>query len=249
MKNEHEWLPTKYSVRKGKLIASRNPLLVGVTSRLYADLTASQYNTYIPLHVKGHLVDLGCGNVPLHEAYKNLITKSTCVDWPNSTHENKYVDVPCDLNQPLPFGDSTFDTIIISDVLEHIAQPDLLWSEMARILKPFGKILVSVPFLYRIHEAPYDYYRYTEFALRNFVDKNRLKIVELKTLGGLPEVLTDMIAKNVVRVPLIGTLSAKILQKLCTLFLKTSSGKKVSEKTGKIFPLGYFIVVQKPSAP
>jgi SAM-dependent methyltransferase len=245
MKNVHHWLPTKYVFRKGKLTGSRNPAFLGVSSRLNADLTASFYHRYIPLHVRGHLVDLGCGNVPLYEAYKQLITENTCVDWGNSAHQNQYVDVECDLNKPLPFEAASFDTIIISDVLEHIANPEMIWAEMSRILKTGGKILLSVPFFYRIHEAPYDYYRYTEFALKNFADKNSLKIITLHTLGGLPEVLTDILAKNVTRLPVIGSLTARCLQGLCKVFGNTGFGKKVSLKTGSIFPLGYFIVAEK----
>lgn len=245
MKNVHEWQSTKYIFRKGKLIASRNPSDVGVTSRLYADLTAAFYDRFIPQYTKGHLADLGCGNVPLYHAYKNYISEVTCVDWANSLHENKYLDVVCDLNKSLPFEENHFDTIIISDVLEHIAQPEIIWAEMSRILKPGGAVLVSVPFFYRIHEAPYDYYRYTEFALRAFAKKNNMEVVELHALGGLPEVLTDLTSKSIAKLPVIGRPIARILQRLCYTFTKTGAGKKVSVNSGKIYPLGYFLIAKK----
>jgi SAM-dependent methyltransferase len=244
MKNADKWLPTKYTFKKGKLMGSRNPAMLSVSSRLMADLTASFYQRYIPQHAKGDLADLGCGNVPLFDFYRKYVTSSTCVDWANSTHQNQYLDIACDLNEPLPLTTDSFDTIIISDVLEHIANPELVWREMARILKPKGKILLSVPFLYRIHEAPYDYFRYTEFALKNFAEKNKLRVIELKTLGGLPEVLTDIFSKNIVRLPLFGTFFSRLAQGLCRFFVNTGFGRKVSVKTGKIFPLGYFIIVE-----
>ena len=116
---------------------------------------------------------------------------------------------------------------------------------MSRILKPGGKILLSVPFFYKIHEAPYDYYRYTEFALKHLATKNGLTTLELISFGGLPEILTDISAKNVTRLPLIGKACASFLQWSCNLFVRTQWGKKISSTTGKTFPLGYFMIVEK----
>jgi SAM-dependent methyltransferase len=245
MKNAQLWFPTKYEFHKKKLRGSRNSKFLGVSSRLMTDITASFYQHALPLHAKGILADLGCGHVPFYFVYKPLITESICVDWPNSMHHNHYLDFECDLNKPLPFPNESFDTIVISEVLEHIANPEVIWAEMARTLKPKGKILLSVPFLYKIHEAPYDYYRYTEFALRHLAEKNQLKVIEIKSFGGLPEVFTDIISKNILRIPLVGKGLAKLTQLMCKLFLKTAFGKKVSGTTGKTFPLGYFMIVEK----
>jgi SAM-dependent methyltransferase len=213
------------------------------------DITASFYQRFIPVYVKGSLADLGCGNVPLYDVYKNHVTENICVDWPNTMHSNQFLDYECDLNNPLPIPAARFDTIIISEVLEHIANPEVIWAEMSRILKPGGKILLSVPFFYKIHEAPYDYYRYTEYALRHLAKKNGLDTVILLSFGGLPEIFTDILAKKTARLPLVGKMSASFLQQLCSLFLKTKFGKKISEKTGKDFPLGYFMVVEKSLNP
>jgi SAM-dependent methyltransferase len=245
MRNAQSWFPTKYVLKNQVLKGSRDPQFLSISSRLMTDITASFYQRYLPLHAKGRLADLGCGNVPFYHVYKNLITENICVDWPNSMHANHYLDCEYDLNKPLPFANDHFDTIIISEVLEHISNPEMIWSEMARILKPKGKILLSVPFFYKIHEAPYDYYRYTEFALQHLATKNKLSTIELQSFGGLPEIFTDMLAKNLTRVPLAGSSFSKLVQYTCSLFLKTGFGKKISSKTGKTFPLGYFMIVEK----
>jgi SAM-dependent methyltransferase len=245
MKNADHWLQTKYEFRNGKLRGSRNPKFLTVSSRLMTDITASFYQQKIPLHVKGVLADLGCGHVPFYSIYKSYVTENVCIDWPNSMHQNQYLDFACDLNKPLPLANASFDTIIISEVLEHIADPEVIWSEMARTLKPGGKILLSVPFFYRIHEAPFDYYRYTEFALRHLAQKNGLKTIEVSSFGGLPEVLTDILAKNFTRLPLLGNALASAIQSFCKIFLRTRFGKKISHTTGRTFPLGYFMVAGK----
>lgn len=245
MKNIDLWVPTKYQFRNNKLRGSRNPKFLTTSSRLMADITASFYQEHLGKYAAGKLIDLGCGTVPFYGLYKDLVSEITCVDWPNSTHKNQYLDFEYDLNQPFPFLDAQFDTIIISEVLEHIANPELIWSEMTRILKPYGKIILSVPFFYKIHEAPHDYYRYTEFALKNFAAKNNLKVLELKNFGGLPEIFTDILSKNLIKIPLIGKVCCKLLQRLCWLFINTKWGKAKSFNSGVAYPLGYFMVVEK----
>lgn len=245
MKNTQHWFATKYEFNGNRLRGSRNPRFLGTSSRLMTDITASFYQEYLPKYAKGKLADLGCGNVPLYGAYKHLVSENICTDWPNSAHQNQYLDVSCDLNQSLPFSSDEFDTIIISEVLEHISNPEGIWSEMARILKPHGKIILSVPFFYKIHEAPFDFYRYTEFALQNFAEKNKLKVLELHSFGGLPEILTDIFSKNLNKLPLVGSGLASILQSFCWFFVNTKSGKRISSNSGKAYPLGYFMVVEK----
>ena len=245
MQNRESWIPTKYVRKNGKLIASRDPMEVGVASRLVADLIAETYDTHLGRYASGRLLDLGCGKVPLYLAYKAYVTDNTCVDWGNTLHGNKHLDVECDLTQRLPFENETFDTIILSDVLEHIPQPELLWMEMSRILAKGGKILMNVPFYYWIHEHPHDYYRYTEFALRRFVDLSGLCLVRLEAVGGAPEILTDIFAKNILRVPKLGRTLAAVAQWLTGSFIRTGVGKRISDATKENFPFSYFLVAEK----
>ena len=103
MKNVVDWKPSKFVLRKGRLSASRNPREVSVSSRFVVDIVASYFDLYLKQHASGRLIDLGCGKVPLYEAYKNYITDSLCTDWPASLHKNPFLDIECDLNSPLPF--------------------------------------------------------------------------------------------------------------------------------------------------
>ncbi|MBF0458245.1 MAG: class I SAM-dependent methyltransferase [Nitrospirae bacterium] len=245
MRNKDKWAPTKYVYRKGKLMASRDQNEVRSRTRLLVDLTASLYDAYLSKYARGRLLDLGCGKVPLYEAYREYVTDTICVDWGNSLNTSEYIDKECDLTEPLPFEDGEFDTLILSDVLEHIPQPELLWQEMSRILKPGGNLFLNVPFFFWLHETPYDYYRYTEFALRRFAERTGFRLVVLKSLGGTPEILTDLIAKHVYIIPLFGKWLATSMQVMTALFLRTSFGRRCSERTSKQFPLGYFLVAEK----
>ncbi len=84
----------------------------------------------------------------------------------------KGTDVCADCTKKLPFNDNCFDVILLSNVLEHIADPDGLLLNIRRILRPEGIVIVTVPFLAAIHQAKYDFYRYTEFGLTELFKKH-----------------------------------------------------------------------------
>jgi SAM-dependent methyltransferase len=245
MKNKDKWKASKYVYRNGRLASSKNLLEVKAGSRLVADLVAVLYDTYIPQYARGKLIDLGCGKVPLFEAYKNYVTDNICVDWENTAHKNEYLDFECDLTKKTPFQDDEFDTLILSDVLEHIPQPEKLWQEMFRIIAPRGKIILNVPFCYALHEEPHDYYRYTEHALRRFAEQSNFTVLLLKPIGGTPEILADILAKHLQFIPFIGRCLAITIQSVTYSFIKSSVGKRLSEQTGKKYPFGYFLVAEK----
>ena len=245
MRNQASWKPSKFVYRRGLLIASRDAREVGIASRLSADLIAGFYDRELPLHARGKLLDLGCGKVPLYAAYKDLASECVCVDWANTAHKNEYLDHECDLTQPLPFADGHFDTIILSDVLEHIPTPEALCHEIARILAPSGKLIMNVPFYYWLHEEPHDYYRYTEYALRRFIDLAGLKLVTLEATGGSPELMADVLAKHLAHVPLVGKPLAALVQWAALRFVRTRLGRKVSRSSSRMFPFGYFLIAEK----
>jgi SAM-dependent methyltransferase len=66
----------------------------------------------------------------------------------------------------LPFPDASFDIVLCISVLEHLEDPKLGIQEMKRVLKPKGKIIVSTPFLFPVHDAPGDYWRFTLYGLK-----------------------------------------------------------------------------------
>ena len=247
MKNRDNWRPSKYVYKNDRLVASSNSREVAVSSRLVAGVVAGYYDAALRLHARGRLLDLGCGKVPLFGAYENRVSDVVCVDWESSPHGNEHVDIQCDLAKGLPFGDGDFQTIVLADVLEHVAEPMDLWREMARVLASDGRIIMNVPFLYWVHEAPHDYYRYTEFALQRFVFVAGLELISLEATGGALEVFTDLFAKTIVRIPILGCALATLTQWITLSVLRTGFGQRISAATRRAFPLGYFLVAAKPT--
>ncbi len=86
------------------------------------------------------------------------------LEHPSTQHSKEQVDVWGDA-AALPFPDMTFDTVVAFQVLEHLPEPKLALEEMFRVLRPEGTLLLTTPFMWGIHEAPYDFYRYTPYGL------------------------------------------------------------------------------------
>jgi SAM-dependent methyltransferase len=90
-----------------------------------------------------------------------------------------------DIASPLhaiPRPDNTFDAIVCIAVLEHVINPEECVAEMARVLKPSGRLILSVPFMQPEHLVPTDYQRYTRDGLVHLVQKHGLEVEEIKPL-------------------------------------------------------------------
>lgn len=245
MKAKASWTPTKFERTSRGLRGSRDTSKLSATSRLSADVQAAYWERNLRQHARGVLADLGCGTVPLYGEYRDLVSDTICIDWGESKHRNIHLDYECDLTQRLPLGDATVDTIILSCVLEHIPDPAAVWRDMHRILRPDGKVLVCVPFLYPLHELPHDYYRYTEFGLRRLAETSGFDVLSLEPMGGAPEVVTNIAGKVLRRVPRVGIPIAVAAQGMTAALLRTGVGRRLSQTTSRNFPLSYFVVAQK----
>ncbi len=240
MKNEPLWKPSRiikngdrYEIIKEKY---------GLASRYIGELVVPQYAETIARFSKGHLLDCGCGQAPYYIVYRDLVDKITCVDWDAADPEHDYLDYKVDLNKPLDiFNSESFDTILLADVLEHIVNPGLLFSEMTRILNPSGRIILFVPFYYWVHSNPHDYYRYTKFSLLTFCENNRLKVLYLEPYGGYLDILFDLFNKFFTN----SEFGYRMLRKLSKIVKRSSYYKKRYSQRIENFPLGYILVAEK----
>jgi len=166
LRNEASWVPSKLVFDERRLRYVPHPTGVSLGSRLAVGAQAAPYEKLLRENARGRMLDCGCGKVPFYQMYREHISALTCIDWNDTGHS----DLTVDLSGPLPFESGSFDTVLLSDVLEHIARPEGLINELARVLAPSGSLILTVPFLYHVHEAPHDYHRYTRFALQKLCD-------------------------------------------------------------------------------
>lgn len=98
------------------------------------------------------------------------------------------IHIVADTNGTLPFQDGVFDAVCLSNVLEHMPDPEITMAECARILKKGGKVIIQTPFLMGLHDEPYDFFRYTKYAARHLLEKSGFTEIEVENLSSFMDV-------------------------------------------------------------
>ncbi|HET6966522.1 MAG TPA: class I SAM-dependent methyltransferase [Acidimicrobiales bacterium] len=129
--------------------------------------------------VGGLLLDLGAGNQPYRPWYGSLAEWCAAVDVAPSPGLSAL-----SLATDVALRSSTFDTVVCTSVLEHVEDVESAVSEIVRLMKPGGRLLISVPFLYPTHEAPFDFWRTTHYGLRSLLERHGLVVEEVAAQGG-----------------------------------------------------------------
>ena len=133
--------------------------------------------------VRGIVLDIGCSDQHVHQLlnkechYIGLDYYQTATQWYNSRPQ-VYGDA-----QILPFCNESIDSILLLDVLEHLPRPGDCIAEIKLVLKPGGKLVLQVPFIYPIHDAPLDFQRWTIHGLYELAHKFGFEIKETVTFG------------------------------------------------------------------
>lgn len=121
--------------------------------------------------LSGIIVDVGCADRRISKFIPDGC-RYVGVDYPG-TAVGLYgtrPDVFGDARQ-LPFHDGAVDGVILKDVLEHVRGPQAALNECARVARPGGILVVWMPFMYPVHDAPHDYQRFTEHGLAGYLDE------------------------------------------------------------------------------
>lgn len=136
---------------------------------------------------RGRVLDVGCGCMPYRQLVEGSPSVSEYIGLDIGgclTYQKGVVpDILWD-GVSLPFLDCQFDTVMATEVLEHCPYPGAVVSEVARVLKPGGFFFATVPFLYRLHEIPNDYWRYTPNGLAQILRENGFAECRVSTYGG-----------------------------------------------------------------
>ena len=154
------------------------------------------------------VLDLGCGTRPYRDIYDSCHLFAVTGDSDALAPSDVRLSAGA-----LPFSDSSFDTILMTEVIEHIQVPTAALAEAARVLSPGGRFFLTWPFSYSMHELPRDYVRFTEFGMAFLLAQAGLEIELLRRRGDMLAVLATIVgqlclgfAHLLVRLPLVGRL-------------------------------------------
>lgn len=90
------------------------------------------------------------------------------------------VDLVADLGDVNPFKDNAFDVVVLMNVLEHVYECQNLLKSIKRIVEANGSVVITVPFLLKVHQAPFDFARYTPYFIEKMAADAGLKVESLQ---------------------------------------------------------------------
>jgi SAM-dependent methyltransferase len=145
-------------------------------------------------YAKGKLIDLGCGTKPYESILKPYIESYFGVDFQPAAEKNYGENTKADLYvdcSNTELESEAFDTLLSTQVMEHIFETDNYLSECYRLLKKNGYGIFTVPFFWQLHSEPYDFFRFTRFSLDRLFSEKGFKIIEIRPLEGAYAALTQ----------------------------------------------------------
>ncbi|MFH1423796.1 MAG: methyltransferase domain-containing protein [Candidatus Nealsonbacteria bacterium] len=143
---------------------------------------------YAKKYISGSTLDLGAG----FGKYRSIIEPNTSSYTTFDMAPGKNIDVVGDaLN--LPFPEESFETVVSTQVLEHVEKPWVMVKEIYRVLKPGGRCILTAPFMGPYHPDPGDYFRYTVDGIRSLFKNEGFQIIECDYNGQVFSVLSEFV--------------------------------------------------------
>jgi ubiquinone/menaquinone biosynthesis C-methylase UbiE len=222
------------------------PLLKKAGRALSAKLTRVTLDRFIEAHATDrHTLDIGAQNGP----YAAHFPRRIALDIKRGNGVQIIGDA-----QALGIADATFEVVLCTEVLEHLPEPQRAIDEMFRVLVPGGQLLLTTRFLFPIHDAPHDYFRFTKYGLRHLL--RRFEIVELQeetdAVGTLAVLLQrlGMQAETLHRQPFraVWLLSAQAVRPFSFLITSEYGDSRRLLREHGIMTSGYHVACRKPTA-
>jgi SAM-dependent methyltransferase len=136
---------------------------------------------------KGILVDVGCGAMPYKEYFSKWVDTYVGLDHPVARAMveglgDQHPDLYGEANS-IGLKSGSVHTVLMTEVLEHTGDPQLVVEEISRILAADGIFFLTVPFLYHVHGVPYDFFRFTKWGLLKMLGENDFEILTMIEQG------------------------------------------------------------------
>jgi len=195
-----------------------------------------ELNTFIKNSLKENIrlgsivLDIGCGEQPFRDYIEECGGSYLGVDV-NQNAENN-VDIIANATDLKIIKTESIDIVLCTEVFEHIDMVDLAFAEICRVLKKEGVLILTSPFIYPLHEEPYDFIRLTPFKIKEMSQKNGTEIIIIEKLGNVFKVCANLIdnaflrsSKDSFALKLVSALSKSVLNYLAIIFSFLFLGK------------------------
>jgi 2-polyprenyl-3-methyl-5-hydroxy-6-metoxy-1,4-benzoquinol methylase len=129
--------------------------------------------------VRGKVLDVGCGMRPYEKTWFAGAESYVGTDYLSERSKPDVVASALDL----PFPDEMYDTVVCTEVLEHVPDPLRALKEMRRVLKQEGTLILTTPMYWPRHEVPYDFFRYPYDGLIHLIKESDLTLIRMFNRG------------------------------------------------------------------
>lgn len=214
--------------------------------RLTAKLTRVTLDRFVQAHAgPGRTLDIGAQNGPYAAWFPDRVALDI--------KPGRGVQILGDA-QALGLADASFDRVLCTEVLEHLPEPQRAIDEMRRVLKPGGTLLLTTRFLFPIHDAPHDYFRFTKYGLRHLL--RDFEILELQEETDSVGSLAVLVQRLGMQAETIGPgasravwrVLARLVRRLGFLVRREfGDSRRLTPETG-IMTSGYHVACRKPHA-
>lgn len=202
----------------------------------------------------GNVLDVGAGQSP----WRVWLPESTSyqgIDIGNA-HEfgmdRKRSDIVYYVGRTIPFDDQSYDCVLCIEVLEHAEEPQSLIAEIARVLRPDGTLLLTVPWSARQHHLPYDYHRFTRERLRVMLENGGFTHIQITERGNDVGAIANKL--TVLTIRLLRTSGKSFIWRfplgllcgvLAVAFIGSAHCSDALAMGSKQDPLGYFVLAKR----
>lgn len=221
------------------------PLRKTVGRALGAKLTRVTLDRFVQAHGStGLTLDIGAQNGPYAEFFPNRVALDI--------RPGRGVRVIGDA-LALGIGSDAVDVVLCTEVLEHLPEPQRAIDEMFRVLKPGGTLLLTTRFLFPIHDAPHDYFRFTKYGLRHLL--RRFDILELQEETDSIGAIAVLIQRLGMQAQTIGPAASRALWLIAARAVRPfgflirrefGDSRRLTPETG-IMTSGYHVACRKPT--
>ncbi len=175
---------------------------------------------------RGKVLDVGCGMQPYRQFLDATKTEYIGIDREGPLSQPTLIGDA----ERIPLADSSVDVVISTQVLEHLPNPALALSEALRVLRPGGRLILSVPGVWPAHERPHDYWRFTRDGVEHLLRERGVEFSEVVGLGRLWATLGQMLNLELQRKPLV-----RELIPLVNLVCRALDGFKIREELAMVW--------------
>jgi len=140
----------------------------------------------------GRVLDVGCGMSPYRE-FLPADAVYVGVDRLQQSHAALLAAA-----DELPFADGSFDGVMCTEMIEQSPRPWRLIAELARVLRPGGRLYLTAPFDWHFVDEPYDYFRFTTHGVRALLNDAGLEVERMEKVGGMFSAFAGKLLEQIV---------------------------------------------------